>query len=484
MEKGIFAKKTIESLLKDASNTKHGFKRALGPLNLIGIGIGAIIGAGLFVLTGDAAASAAGPGVIISFLIAALVCFLAALCYAEFASLIPIAGSAYTYAYVAMGEFFAWIMGLALTLEYLFSFCTVAVGWSGYFNSLLRDLGLEIPSIISKAPLLHSSQSGWVLTNSIVNLPAMIIIGLIGWLVSRGIQTAAFLNNLLVYVKVGVIIIFIGCGLAYIRSDHLIPFIPQNTGFFGEFGWSGIFRGAGIVFFAFVGFDSVSTLAQEAKKPQRSLPIGMLGSLAICTLIYIVFGFVLTGAANYRTLGVEDSIAVAVRAFGPNFTWLRYVVNFAILSGLTSVILVMIMGQARVFYAMAHDGLLPRSFGKIHDRLGTPFFSTMVVTIIGMIIAGCFPIGILGKLTSMGALLAFGMVCFGVLILRFSQPKLHRPFKTPWSPLVPLLGTLSCLILMVLMPFVIWIQLFLFLAIGCAIYFLYSAKNSKIRNGL
>ena len=483
MKNGLFAKKSIDSLLQDASNSKHGFKRALGPMNLVGIGIGAVIGAGLFVLTGDAAASAAGPGIVISFVIAALVCFLAALCYAEFASLIPIAGSAYTYAYVAMGEFFAWIMGLALTLEYLFSFCTVAVGWSGYFNSLLRDLGINIPMIVSKAPLMHSTQTGWVQTGSIINLPAVIIIGLIGWLVSRGVQTAAFLNNLLVYVKVGVILLFIGFGLAYIQSDNLIPFIPENTGTFGEFGWTGIFRGAGIVFFAFLGFDSVSTLAQEAKNPQRSLSIGMLGSLAICTLLYIIFGFVLTGVANYQSLGVDDSIAVAVRAFGPNFTWLRYVVNIAILCGLTSVILVMLMGQARIFYAMAHDGLLPKFFGKIHDRFRTPFFSTLFVMFVGMILAGISPIGILGRLTSMGALLAFGMVCLGILILRYTQPKLHRPFKTPWSPFVPLLGTLACLILMILMPAVIWIQLAAFMAVGCAVYFLYSRKNSKVRQG-
>lgn len=481
MKKGLFAKKSIESLLQEASDSKHGLKRALGPMNLIAIGIGAVIGAGLFVLTGDVAATAAGPGIVLSFIIAALVCSLAALCYAEFASLIPIAGSAYTYAYVAMGEFFAWIMGLALTLEYLFSFCTVAVGWSGYFSSLMRDLGVDLPMIISKAPLMQSAQTGWMQTGSFINLPAVIVIGLIGWLVSRGIQTAAILNNLLVYVKVGVIILFIGFGLAYISSDNLIPFIPPNTGFFGEFGWSGVLRGAGIIFFAFLGFDSVSTLAQEAKNPQRNLPIGMLGSLAICALLYVIFGFVLTGAANYKTLGVEDSIAVAVRAFGPGFTWLRYVVNIAILSGLTSVILVMLMGQARIFYAMANDGLLPKSFEKIHPKFRTPYFSTMVVTVIGMILAGFFPIGILGKLTSMGALLAFGMVCLGVLILRFSRPTLHRPFKTPWSPLIPFLGTLSCFTLMVLMPLVIWMQLAVFMALGCSIYFLYSRKNSKIR---
>ena len=483
MKKGLFAKKSVKSLLKEASAEKGGLKRSLGPFNLIAIGIGAIIGAGLFVLTGEAAASAAGPGVVISFFIAAIVCSFAALCYAEFASMIPIAGSAYLYGYVALGEFFAWIMGLALTIYYLFSCCTVAVGWSGYFSSLLHDLGIDLPALFSKAPLAYSPKLGWMQTESMINLPAILIIGLIGWLVARGIQTAAMLNNLLVFVKVGIILLFIGCGLAFIKGDNLTPFIPTNTGIFGEYGWSGIFRGAGIVFFGYLGFDSVSTLAQEAKKPQRNLPIGMLGSLGICAVLYIIFGFVLTGTANYQTLGVEDSIAIAVRAFGPKFTWLRYVVNIAILSGLTSVILVMLMGQARIFYAIAHDGLLPKIFGKIHHKFHTPFPATIAVMIMGMVLSGFFPIGILGPLTSMGALLSFGMVCFGVLLLRYKQPHLDRPFKTPWFPAIPLLGTLFCLTLMALLPSVIWMQFGLLLVFWCAIYFLYSKKNSKVRNG-
>ncbi len=481
MKKGLFAKKSIGSLLKEASDSKHGLKRTLGPMNLTAIGIGAIIGAGLFVLTGDAAANAAGPGVVLSFIIAAIVCSFAALCYAEFASLIPIAGSAYTYAYVTMGEFFAWLMGLALTLEYLFSFSTVAVGWSGYFVSLIRDFGLTLPAVIAKAPLAYIEGQGWMNTGAIINLPAVVIVGLIGWLVSRGIQTAAFLNDMLVFVKIGVIILFIGCGIAFINSDNLLPFIPPNTGTFGEFGLSGILRGAGIVFFAFLGFDSVSTMAQEAKNPQRDMPIGMLGSLSICTILYIIFGLILTGVVSYTTLGVADPISVAVSAFGPNFIWLRYIVNIAILCGLTTVILVMLMGQSRIFFAMAHDGLLPKRFGSIHERFRTPFFSTMWVMIAGMVLAGFFPVGILGKLTSMGALFVFAMVCFGILILRFTQPTLHRPFKTPFTPWVPLLGTFSCLTLMCLMPGVIWLQMIIFLALGCAVYFLYGRKHSKIR---
>ncbi len=476
----LFAKKSVESVVNQAAN-RDSFARTLGPVNLTLIGVGAIIGAGLFVLTGDAAANAAGPGVIISFIIAAIVCCFAALCYAEFASIAPIAGSAYTYAYIAMGEFFAWIMGLALTLEYLFSFSTVAVGWSGYFSSLMRDFGITLPEVISKAPLVYNAHDGWAQSGAVINLPAIVIIGLLGWLASRGVQSAAFLNTLLVYVKLGVIILFIGFGIAYINSDNLTPFIPSNTGQFGEFGWTGILRGAGIVFFAFLGFDSISTLAQEAKNPQRDLPIGMLGSLTISTILYIIFGIVLTGTVSYKLLGVGDPIAVAVNAFGPSCKWLRYIVNGAILSGLTSVILVMLMGQARIFYIMAQDGLLPKSFGKIHHKFRTPYFSTMAVAATGMLLAGFFPVGILGKLTSMGALFVFGMVCFGVLILRFTQPNLHRPFKTPCSPWVPLLGTLSCFTLMILMPAIIWIQLLTFMVLGCVVYFLYSRRNSKIQ---
>ncbi len=482
MKKGLFAKKSIGSLLKEAADNKHGLKRALGPMNLIAMGIGAIVGAGVFVLTGEVAAKFAGPGIVISFVIAALIAGLAALCYAEFASLIPIAGSAYTYAFVAIGEFFAWIMGIALTMEYLFSFSTVAVAWSGYLNSLLSDIGWSISSLISKAPFVYH-EGGWEHTGAYFNLPAMAIIALIAWLVARGIQTAAFLNDMLVIIKIGVILLFVGFGLAFISGDYLMPFIPENTGVFGEFGWSGIFRGAGVVFFAFLGFDAVSTLAQEAKNPQRDMPVGMIGSLVICTIVYIIFGVVLTGVVDYRTLGVADPVGVAVNAFGPKFIWLRYIVKLAILAGLTSVILVMMAAQARIFYTMAHDGLLPKIFGKTHPTYRTPFYSTIIIAAVGMALAGFFPVDILGQLTSMGALFVFGMVCFGVLVLRFTQPTLHRPFKTPFTPWVPLLGTLACLFQMILMPAVTWLQMLIVMGLGCAFYFYYGRKHSKIRNG-
>lgn len=483
MKKGLLAKKSIGALLKEAADNKHGLKRTLGPWNLTAMGIGAIIGAGLFIITGDVAAHYSGPAVILSFIIAAIICTFAALCYAEFASLIPIAGSAYTYAFVAIGEFFAWIMGTALTVEYLFSFCTVAAGWSGYLNSLLADLGTPIAAVFAKAPFAYYAETGWASTGSYCNLPAMAIIGILAWLISRGIQTAAFLNDLLVIMKLGVIVLFIGFGIAYINADNLTPFVPANTGFFGEFGWSGVLRGSGIVFFAFLGFDAVATLAQEAKNPQRDMPVGMIGSLVICTLVYIVFGFVMTGVTPYNTLGVPDPVGVAINAFGPGFAWLRYIIKFAILAGLTSVILVMMTAQARIIYTMAHDGLVPKVFGKTHPVYRTPFNTTWILAAVGILLAGLFPVNILGPLTSIGALFVFGMVCFGVLVLRFTQPTLHRPFKTPFTPWVPLLGTLACFFQMVLMPGVIWLQFLLALGLGCLFYFMYGRKHSKLRNG-
>ncbi len=482
MKKGLFAKKSIGSLLKEAADTKHGLKRALGPLNLTAMGIGAIIGAGLFVLTGEVAAKFSGPAIVVSFIIAAVICSFAALCYAEFASLIPIAGSAYTYAFVAIGEFFAWIMGVSLTLEYLFSFCTVAVGWSGYLNSLLTDLGIPFAAALSKAPLAYDAETGWTTTGAVFNLPAVLIIALIAWLVGRGIQTAALLNDILVVVKLGVILLFIGFGIAFINADNLTPFIPENTGVFGEFGWSGVLRGAGVVFFAFLGFDAVSTLAQEAKNPQRDMPIGMLGSLIISTIVYIIFAVIMTGVVDYRQLGVADPVGVAINAFGPHFTWLRYIVKIAIIAGLSSVILVMMTAQARIFYTMAHDGLLPAFFGKTHPVYRTPFNTTMVLALVAIALAGFFPVNILGQLTSMGALFVFGMVCFGILILRFTQPTLHRPFKTPFTPWIPLLGTLGCLFQMILMPGVTWLQFVLLIGLGCLVYAYYGSKHSKIRN--
>jgi len=483
-EKGLFVKKTIKSLLDEAHQSKHTMKRSLGAVTLTAMGVGAIIGAGIFVLTGPAAAQYAGPGIILSFIFAAIICVFAAFCYAEFASLIPISGSAYTYAYATMGELIAWIIGWGLTMEYLFSAATVSVGWSAYFVSLLKDFGVAIPETFASAPMSYDLVTGWAHTGAWINIPAVVIVAAIGTLVAVGIKAAASFNNLMVIIKLGAIALFVACGIAYINMDNLTPFIPANTGTFGEFGWSGVLRGSGVIFFAFIGFDALSTMAQECRNPQKNLPIGMIGSLGISTVVYIVIGFVLLGIVSYTALNVPDPITVAVNALGPSFVWLRFVIKLAILAGLTSVVLVMILGQSRIFYTMSNDGLLPKKIGKISNRFHTPFFSTVMVTVACMILAGVFPVGILGQLTCMGALLAFAIVCFGILVLRYKQPTLHRPFKTPFVPWIPLAGTIACVIQMIALPGVTWVQFVIWMAVGFLIYFGYSVKNSKARLAL
>ncbi len=482
MSKGLFAKKSVKALVAEATDNKHGLKRTLGPLNLTAMGVGAIVGAGIFVLTGQAAAEYAGPAVLISFAIAVIICIFSALCYAEFASLIPIAGSAYSYAYATMGEFAAWSIGWGLTLEYLFSGTTVAVGWSGYFVSLLSDFGINFPVQLCNAPIDYDLVHGWELTGNIVNLPAMFIIAVIGYMISVGIRTASFINNLMVIIKLGVIVLFIACGAAYINWDNLKPFIPENTGVFGQFGWSGIFRGAGLIFFAFIGFDAVSTLAQEARNPQKDMPIGMLGSLGISSFVYVIIGLVLLGVVGYAQLGVADPLAVAVNALGPGFAWLRYVIKIAIVLSLSSVVLVMLLGQARIFYTMSLDGLLPKIFGKTHPKFKTPFFTSVLITLVAMVFAGFFPLAILGEITVMGALLAFAIVCLGVLVLRRTQPDLHRPFRTPWVPVIPILGMATCVLQMICLPGVTWMQLVGWMILGYVVYFTYGAKHSLARH--
>jgi APA family basic amino acid/polyamine antiporter len=444
------------------------------------LGVGAIIGAGIFVLTGAAASQHAGPAVVISFIVAGIACAFAGLCYSEFASMIPIAGSAYTYAYATLGEFIAWIIGWDLILEYLFGASTVAVGWSGYVTSFLKDFGITIPDSLSSAPIAYDTATHvYTATGAIINLPAMFIIGIMTWLLVVGIRESANFNNVIVIVKVIVILLFVLFGWQYIHTDNWHPFIPENTGVFGEFGWSGIVRAAGIIFFAYVGFDAVSTAAQEAKNPQKDMPWGILGSLVICTIIYILVGLVMTGIVSYKELNTPAPIAVAVNAAGNGLNWLRPLIKTGAIAGLSSVILVMLMGQPRIFYSMSRDGLLPASFSRVHKKYKTPYITTIITGAVAMVVAGLFPIGLLGELVSIGTLLAFVIVCGGILVLRYKKPELERPFKTPLFPIVPILGILSSLSLMYFLPGDTWIRLIVWMVIGIVIYFGYSKKHSK-----
>ncbi len=476
----LFRTKPINQLLADASDKEHGLKKALSGASLVTLGIGAIIGTGIFVLTGTVAANYAGPALVLSFLISAAGCVFAGLCYAEFASMIPISGSAYTYAYATLGEFMAWIIGWDLILEYLFASSTVAVGWSGYMVSFLHDYNLNIPAQLCNAPIDYIKGQGWILTGSIINFPAVFIIALLSTLLVVGIKESAGLNNIIVAIKIIVILLFIGFGLSFIKTSNWHPFIPPNTGEFGKFGFSGVLRGAAVIFFAYIGFDAVSTAAQEAKNPQRDMPIGILGSLLICTLLYVLVSGVLTGIVPYYDLNVPAPLALAIDRTGNALIWLRPLIKIGAIAGLSSVILVMLLGQPRIFYTMAKDGLLPKSFARVHPRFRTPYVTTILTGIVACLIAGILPIHILSELVSIGTLLAFTIVCISIIILRKKKPDLHRPFKTPLVPWVPLAGAIICLLQMFSLPRETWDRLLIWMAIGLIIYFAYSRRNSKL----
>jgi APA family basic amino acid/polyamine antiporter len=489
----LWATKSVAALRAEAEATnERSLKRALTATNLTMLGIGAIIGAGIFVLTGLAAALHAGPAVVLSFVVAAIACGLAGLCYAEMASTVPVAGSAYTYSYATMGEFAAWIIGWDLVLEYAMGAATVGVGWSGYFVSLLDYFGLHLPTVVTSAPLRWCTaadvagavtaciQPGWNRTGSLFNLPAVLIVLLATTILVVGIKESAKVNNLIVILKLAVVVLFIIFGLQYVNPGNWKPFIPPNTGHFGEFGWSGIFRGAGLIFFAYIGFDAVSTAAQEAKNPQQDMPVGIMGSLGICTVLYVLVSLTLTGLVRYDQLNVAHPVALAVERVS-QLSWLRPFITLGAVLGLGSVVLVMLLGQSRVFYSMSRDGLIGPWAGKVHPKFRTPYLSTIYVGIIVAFITGTFPIQILGELVNIGTLLAFVLVCFGVWILRRKRPDLDRPFRTPLVPLVPILGVLSCLGLMATLPADTWLRLLVWLLIGLVIYFTYGRKHSVLQ---
>lgn len=453
-------------------------KRTLTGTQLILLGIGAVIGAGIFVLTGQAAAAHAGPAIMLSFIIAGIACAFAGLCYAEFAAMLPVSGSAYSYSYATLGEFTAWFIGWCLVLEYLFASSTVAVGWSGYLNAFLSNFDMALPASLASAPLAVVNGE-FVRTGTLINLPAVLIIAAVSGVGYAGITQSAFVNSIIVAIKVTVILLFIAFSAQYINPDNWTPFIPPNEGP-GQFGYSGVVRAAAIVFFAYIGFDAVSTAAGEAKNPQRDMPIGILGSLVICTVLYIVVCAVLTGMMDFRLLGTPEPVSTALNNY-PSLGWLQTLVEIAAIAGLSSVILVMLMAQPRIFYTMSRDGLLPKLFGRVHPKYHTPHVGTVIVGVIAAGLAGFLPIGLLGEMVSMGTLLAFATVSAGVLVLRFTRPDLPRPFRVPAAIVICPLGVIACLYLFA-QPFMEhWRLLLGWIAIGLLIYFCYGYRHSKLR---
>ena len=479
----LFQTKSIESLQKEAA-ADVGLRRSLSRMNLVSLGIGAIIGAGIFVLTGQAAAQYAGPAIAISFVISGLGCLFAGLCYAEFAAMIPISGSAYTYSYATLGEFFAWIIGWDLILEYLFVVPTVAVGWSGHLVAFLKEFNIVLPVHLTQAPFDYVNGQ-LVSTGHLINLPAVGIIAVLTCLLVIGIKESATFNNYMVVTKVSVLLAIIGFGIWYLLGHHDLavknwtPFIPANTGTYGEFGWSGIFKGAAVIFFAYIGFDAVSTAAQEAKNPQKDMPMGIVGSLLICTVLFITISVILTGMSKYTDLNNAAPVVNALQAAGAPFA-LRFVVDIAAIAGLSSVILVMLMGQPRIFLSMANDGLLPAFFAKVHPRFKAPYVTTIITGVLSAILGGLMPLSILGEMVSIGTLFAFVIVCISIIVLRKTRPDAPRPFRTPWVPLVPILGAGICLLQMYALPADTWWRLAIWMAIGIAIYFGYSRHHSKL----
>ncbi len=492
MSKSLFRIKPVEPAPHvDAGEPVEGslqgeatLKRTLTARHLVLLGIGAVIGAGIFVLTGQAAANHAGPAIMLSFVLAGLACAFAGLCYAEFSAMMPVSGSAYSFSYATLGEWVAWFIGWCLVLEYLFASSTVAVGWSGYLVSFLTTtLGLPFPAELASAPIAWNNGE-FVRTAGIINLPAILIVAAVSGLCYVGITQSAFVNAIVVAIKVAVIAAFLGFGIQYVDPSNWTPFIPENTGP-GEFGMSGVFRAATIVFFAYIGFDAVSTAAGEAKNPQRDMPIGILGSLAVCTVIYIAVCAVLTGMTHYSLLDTAKPVATALEEVmianpDANVGWLKTAVEIGAIAGLSSVILVMLMAQPRIFYTMSRDGLLPKLFGRVHAKYQTPYVGTIIVGIVACLLAGFMPLSVLGELVSMGTLVAFATVCLGVFVLRFTRPDLNRPFRVPLFWLICPLGVLFCLGLFLQSFREHWVIFVLWTIVGQVIYFTYGYRNSKL----
>jgi basic amino acid/polyamine antiporter, APA family len=506
----LLATKPLKLILDEAHETgEHSLRRALGPSNLVALGIGAIIGTGIFVITGTTAAQFAGPSIVISFVVAAVSCVFAGLCYAEFASMIPVAGSAYTYGYATLGEIFAWIIGWDLVLEYAFGAATVASGWSGYLLSLLGDFGIKLPAslagthwdefiyynnhwelstlIIPKLKSLGIDPASLPHTFGVFNLFGFLAIMIATLILIIGIKESANFNTVIVFIKVCVLLVFIVIGARYLlqnpglTASNWHPFIPPNTGAFGAFGWSGVVRAAAIIFFAYIGFDAVSTAAQEAKNPARDMPLGILGSLAICTILYILVSGVLTGLVSYKNLNVRDALAVGIDATGVR--WGSLMVKAGALMGLSSTIVVMLLGQSRVFFSMSRDRLLPQLFSVVHPRFRTPWISTLTVGFFVAALAASLPINVLTEMVSIGTLLAFVIVSAGVWIIRLRRPDLERPFRTPWVPFTPIMGIVMSLFLMLTLTGATWIRLVVWLVIGMVIYFGYGRKHSRVQRG-
>ncbi|MBI2731079.1 MAG: amino acid permease [Sphingobacteriales bacterium] len=494
----LFRKKSLENLLSQAEDSEKGLKRTLGATNLVALGIGAIIGAGLFVRTAAAAGQAAGPAVTLSFILAAVGCAFAGLCYAEFAAMIPIAGSAYAYSYVTMGELIAWIIGWALIMEYALGAATVSIAWSEYLNRLL---GGSIPYEWCHSPFESFTDAAGVHHQGFVNAPALIILLALTLLLIKGTQESATVNAIIVFVKVAIVILFIAIGWQFIKPENHTPYlIPADTppvvdqagkviadySGWNKHGWGGVLGGAAIVFFAFIGFDAVSTAAQEAKNPKRDMPIGILGSLVVCTILYILFGHVLTGVASWKDFvdpakGKEASVAYAISTYMTGYGWLAQAVTVAILAGFSSVILVMLMGQSRVFYTMSHDGLLPKAFSELHPKFRTPYKSNIILFIFVGAFAAFVPGSVAGDLTSFGTLFAFVLVSIGVFILRVKSPNIERPFRTPLAPVVSVLGAIICFAMIIGLDRQTLKVAFIWMLLGLVVYFLYSRHRSKLK---